>query len=165
MSSIPRLAFSSPSSSSASSSPSSGLAGSRSRALVGAVALAVALLTATLAPGAHAARAAKIRIATVTITNVTVKSTATDAELTVTGRVKLPANTTKQRRRTEVYLTLIGGPGTSEAFTAKLTSKDTFTATHTTKLTGALGLDTIVKIAGKQSGKKIVRTVSVTVSP
>jgi hypothetical protein len=131
------------------------------------LALAVALLTAiALTPAAHAVRAAKARVATtVTITNLTVNSTATDATLTVTGRVKLPVNTAGERRRVEVYLTLVGDSGETvktESFTAKLTSKDRFTATYITKLTGALGLDADVKIAGKQAGKKAVRTISVT---
>jgi hypothetical protein len=136
-------------------------------ALASASALTVALLIAIVVPAAHAAHVAKARVATLRITGVTVKSTTVDANITVTGRVKLPSNTAKERKRAEVYLTLISGTGKSaksEAFTAKLTSKDTFTATYPTTLTGALGLEAVVKIAGKQSGKKVVRTVSVAAS-
>jgi hypothetical protein len=157
MSSTPGSVFSSPSSS------FSSFAGSRSWALASALALAVALLAA-ITTSAYAARAAKAPAAKVTITGVTVKTTTTDAKLTVTGRVTLPSNTAAERKRAEVYLTLVGGAGKSaksEAFSAKLTSKDKFTATHVTTLSGALGLDAVVKIAGRQSGKKVARTISV----
>ncbi len=151
-------------------SSSSGFAGSRSWALAGALALAVALLTAVIVPAAHAARVAKAQVATVTLTKVTVA----DFELTIAGRVSLPpvsastaklrkAKSTGQREHTEVYLTLAGAGKTavSETFQVKLNSKDQFTVVHTTKLTGALGLDVLIKIDGKQSGTKIIRTLQV----
>jgi hypothetical protein len=126
-----------------------------------AVALALSSAIAVVPAGAATARAAKLDLTTVAVKGTTV---------TVSGRVSLPSNTAKERKRAEVYLTIIGDTGTgakAETFTAKLTSKDAFTAKHTTTLTGALGLDVVVKIGGKQSGKKIARTVSVTapVSP
>jgi len=133
--------------------------------IASALALTVALWTTTVVSPAHAATT---RIAKLTITGVAVKSTTGDAKITVTGRVKLPINTAKERKRAEVYLTLSGGAGktaNTEAFTAKLTSKDSFSVAHTTKLAGALGLDAFVKIGGKQSSTRIVRTVSVTASP
>jgi hypothetical protein len=134
-------------------------AGTRPWTIAGASALALTLLSVfALSP----AQAAKAHTASVTLTRVTVDGTA----ITVSGRVRLPSNTASERKHALVYLILIGDSGTAvktEAFTAKLTSKDTFTIKHTTALTGALGLDAVVKIAGRQSGKKIVRTLSVTV--
>jgi hypothetical protein len=109
------------------------------------------------------AQAATAHAATVTLTRVAVNGTA----ITVSGRVRLPSNTASERKHAQVYLTLTGDTGKTaktERFTAKLTSKDTFTVKHTTALTGALGLDAVVKISGRQSGRKIVRTVSVTTS-
>jgi hypothetical protein len=161
MSSTPGSAFSS------SSNPAGPAV--RFRALASSLALVLAFLvsTAILAPATYAARAAKARVAKVTISKVTVTDTTTDAKLTVAGRVTLPSSTASERKRAEVYLTLVGGTGRSaksEAFTAKLTSKDKFTATHVTTLSGALGLDAVVKIAGKLSGKKVVRTVNVATS-
>jgi hypothetical protein len=135
---------------------------SRPRLLASALALAVALWTVAATPSA---RAATTGIAKLTITGVTVKSTTGDAKITVTGRVKLAVNTARQRKRIEVYLTLssdTGGTTKTESFSARLTSKDSFVATHTTNLTGALGLDALVRIGGKQLGRKVVRTVSVT---
>jgi hypothetical protein len=174
MSPLPGFALSSSSSSSSSVSSSSGFAGSRSWMLGGVSALALSLLAALAVPSARAegtpaagAYAAKARVAAVSITGVSVKTSGTDAKLTVTGRVTLPVNTAKERKRAEVYLTLLSGAGESaksEAFSAKLTSKDKFTATHVTTLSGALGLDAVVKIAGKQSGKKVARTISVAAS-
>jgi hypothetical protein len=174
MSSTPGFALSSSSSSSSSVSSSSGLAGSRSWALASALALALALLAAIVASPAHAARVAKAQAAAVRLTKVTVE----DFELTIAGRVSLPpvsastaglrkAKSTTQRQHTEVYLTLTNGTGktaVSEKFAVKLNSKDHFTVTRTTKLTGALGLDVLVKIDGRQSGKKIVKTLEVSVS-
>jgi hypothetical protein len=138
----------------------------RPRALASAAALA--LLTALVAPSAHAfaTRAAIRSAATVTLTQVTVKDTADDAKITIGGRVRLPANTARERKRALVHLTLTGFTGTTlttEPFTAKLTSKDLFTVVHTTKLTGALGLDAVVEIGGRRSGKKVVKTVNVAV--
>jgi hypothetical protein len=162
MSSLPGFAHHS-----SSSSPFSAHAGSRSWALASAVALVVAFLAAIIVPTARAAHVAKVRVAKVTISKVTVTNTATDAKLTVAGRVTLPSNTASERKRAEVYLTLTSSTGKTaktEAFTAKLTSKDKFAATHATTLTGALGLDAVVKIGGKQSGKKVIRTVSIAVS-
>ena len=129
--------------------------------LASALALAVACLTAIVVPSAHAA---KPRAAKVAVTKVTVKSTTTDAKLTVVGHVTLPTNSAREHKRAKVYLTLVSGAGKTEAFTATLTSKGRFTATHTTKLSGALGLDVLVRIAGRQSGKRIVKTVSIVAS-
>jgi hypothetical protein len=124
-------------------------------------ALVVALASVLVVTPAHAAKA---RVAKLAITGVTVKSTAGDPKITVTGRVTLPVNTAKERKRAEVYLTLTAGTGKTaktEKFTAKLDGKDRFSVAHTTQLTGALGLDGLVKIDGRQSGKKLVKTISV----
>jgi hypothetical protein len=107
------------------------------------------MAASSVAP-AHAAQA---KVAKLTITGVTVKSTTGDATITITGGVTLPRNTARERRRAEVYLTLTSAAGKTaetEAFIAKLNSRDRFTATHTTKLS-----------AGKRSGEKIVKTISV----
>jgi hypothetical protein len=121
----------------------------------------VLALTLSSTVSVVAARAATARAAKLALTKVAVDGTT----VTVAGRVSLPSNTASERKRTQVYVTLIGDTGETakaETFSAKLTSKDAFTAKHATTLTGALGLDIVVKIGGKQSGKKIVRTVSVT---
>jgi hypothetical protein len=135
------------------------LAESRPWLLVSALALALVLSIMVAAPSA---RAETTHVAKLTLSGATVKSTTGDATITVTGRVKLPVNTATERKRAEVYLTLTGATGKPQSFTAKLTSRDSFTVVLTTKLSGALGLDAVVKIAGKQSGKKLARTVSVT---
>jgi hypothetical protein len=126
--------------------------------LLACASTSVVMLSTLLAVApAHAARA---RVASVALTRVTV----TGVKLTVTGRVTLPLNTAGERKRTEVALTLTDGPGKLERFTARLNAKDRFTATHVTKLTGALGLGVLVKIAGRQSGRKLVKTISVAAS-
>jgi len=137
------------------------LAESRPWLVAGTLALAVALWTVAAVPSARAATA---KTAKLTLTGVVIKSTTGEAKITVTGRVKLPVNTAKERKRAEVYLTLSGTTGKPRSFTAKLTSKDSFTVALTTTLSGALGLDAVVKIGGRQSGKKVVKTVSVTAS-
>jgi hypothetical protein len=133
----------------------------RSRVLVGLLVGAISLSTASAyAASGHVAKAS---VAKVVVGKVTVKG----AKLTVAGRVTLPVDTAKERKRALVSLTLTGYAGKAkktEAFTAKLTGKDTFTATHTTKLSGALGLSVVVRINGKASGKKVIKTVSVAAS-
>ena len=138
-------------------------AASRSWLLTSTVALAVALAS-TLSAAPAGATKAKAPVAKVTIGKVTVTSTATDPKLTIAGRVALPAKAAKERKRTVVSLTLVGYAGTqkkTESFSAKLSSKDTFSVTHTTKLSGALGLVALVKIAGKPSGRQAVKTITV----
>jgi hypothetical protein len=127
--------------------------------LASTLALVVALWTVAAVPAARAA--ATTGTAKLSLTGVVVKTTTGDAKITVTGRVKLRINTANERKRTEVLLTLSGATGKPESFTSKLTSKDSFTVALTTKLSGALGLDAVVKIDGRQSGKRIVRTLSV----
>jgi hypothetical protein len=139
-------------------------AGARRSLLASTLALAAALMAAS---SVASARAAEAKVAKLRITGVTVTSMAVDPTITVTGSVKLPSNTARERKRAEVYLTLTSGVGKTaetETFSAKLNSRDRFTATHTTKLSGALGLDALVKIAGRPSGKKIVKSISVAAS-
>jgi hypothetical protein len=128
--------------------------------IAGASALALTLLSLlALSP----AQAAKAQTATVSLTRVAVDGTT----ITVSGRVRLPIDTAKERKHAQVYLTLTGDTGTAtktESFTTKLTGKDAFTVKHTTTLSGALGLDVVVKIGGRQSGRRIVRTITVTTS-
>jgi hypothetical protein len=127
--------------------------------------IGVLLLAIAVAPAnaAEARSAAAAHTARVTLTQVAVKG----STITIAGRVTLPANTAKERKRAVVWLTLTSVAGTarqSETFTARLNAKDRFNATHTTKLTGALGLGAIVKIDGKLSGKKTIDTVDVAAS-
>jgi hypothetical protein len=87
--------------------------------------------------------------------------------VTIAGRVRLPVNTARERKRTLVWLTLTSVAGTiehSETFTAKLNTHDRFLVTHTTKLSGALGLGVLVKIGGRASGRKTIDTVEVAAS-
>jgi hypothetical protein len=137
-------------------------------------AFAVALLASTIATAAaiaatpaHAATphratpSAEARLPFVTLTKVTVDG----STIKIAGHVRLPVNSAKERRRTVIWLTLTGNTGAtrkSETFTAKLNDRDSFTATHTTKLAGALGLDVLVKIAGKIAGRKTIHTVNIT---
>jgi hypothetical protein len=106
------------------------------------------------APAAAATPAAKV-----TLSKVSVKG----AKVTVTGSVRLPRDTAANRRKTRVALTLANAKGKHESFSAKLDAKRHFTATKTTRLTGALGLTVVVKIGGKASGRRLVKAVSVTV--
>ncbi len=106
-----------------------------------------------VAPAAVAAPAAKVTVSKVSVKGV---------KVTVTGRVRLPRDTAAIRHRTRVALTLANAKGKKESFSAKLDAKRRFSATKTTKLTGALGLTLVVKIGGKASGKRLVKAVSVT---
>jgi hypothetical protein len=106
---------------------------------------------------------AKASTAKVAISKVTAKGT----KVTIAGRVSLPAslkNTPKNRRKVIVAFTLASAAGKRETFAAKITSKRTFTVTHTTKLAGALDLAAQVKIGGKSSGRKLAKAVKVTPS-
>ncbi len=88
-----------------------------------------------------------------------------DTKVTIAGKVRLPAALTssaKRRKRVTVAFTLAGATGKREAFAAKITAKRTFTVTHRTKLTGALGLTAQVKVGGKAAGRKLVKVVKVT---
>jgi hypothetical protein len=105
-------------------------------------------------PAAAAAPAAKV-----TVSKVSVKG----AKVTVTGSVRLPHDTAAIRHRTRVALTLANAKGKKESFSAKLGAKRRFTATKTTKLTGALGLSVVVKIGGKRSGTTVTRKRAVTI--
>ena len=137
------------------------------RALVSSLpVLAVTVLAAIAVTPAHAAKArlaAKAHSVTVTLTKVAVDG----STITIAGRVRLPVDTARERRRTLVWLTLTSGAGTteqSETFTAKPNAGDRFITTHATKLTGALGLGVLVKIGGRAFGRKAIGTVDVAVS-
>jgi hypothetical protein len=106
-------------------------------------------------PAAVAAPTAKV-----TVSKVSVKG----AKVTVTGSVRLPHDTAAIRHRTRVALTLVNAKGKKESFAAKLDAKRRFSATKTTKLTGALGLTAIVKIGGKRSGAVVTRKRAVTIA-
>jgi hypothetical protein len=93
------------------------------------------------------------------------KLAAGDTKVTIAGKVTLPAaltSTAKRRKKVTVAFALSGATGKGETFTAKITAKRTFTVTHTTKLTGALGLTAQVKVGGKATGRKLVKAVQVT---
>jgi hypothetical protein len=125
------------------------------------VVLPAIAVTPAYAVAAH--RAAHAHTTRVTLTQIAVEG----STITIAGRVTLSANTAKERKRAVVWLTLMSVSGTvrqSETFTAKPTAKGRFTITHTTKLTGALGLGAFVKIDGKVSGKKTIDTVDVAAS-
>lgn len=88
------------------------------------------------------------------------------AKVTITGRVALPGgvtNTPANRGKVTVALALVNTAGKRESFTAKITGARTFTAAHTTKLTGKLNLTALVRFAGKLSGKTITRKNAITV--
>jgi hypothetical protein len=106
-------------------------------------------------PAAVAAPAAKV-----TVSKVSVKG----AKVTVTGSVRLPRDTAAIRHRTRVALTLANAKGKKESFSAKLDAKRRFTATKTTKLTGALGLTVVATIGGKRSGAAVTRKRAVTIA-
>jgi hypothetical protein len=113
---------------------------------------------ATAGPSATTAKK-KATPAKVAITKVAI----TGSKVTVTGSVKLPSklkNTAKNRKKVAVAFTMANAAGKKEAFKASIDKKRRFTARHTTKLTGALGLTTLVKVSGRASGKKLVKTVT-----
>jgi hypothetical protein len=122
----------------------------------------VAALSILSAP-AHASTPAKAPrvVAKVAISKLAVS----DTKVTITGKVTLPAvltSTAKHRKKVTVAFTLATTTGKREAFAAKATAKRTFTVTHTTKLTGRLGLTAQVKVDGKATGKKLTKAVKVT---
>jgi hypothetical protein len=114
-------------------------------------------LVACAVPGVSAQAATPT--AKVTLSQVSAKGT----KVTVAGRVRLPRDTAAIRRKTQVAVTLANAKGKKESFSAKLDAKRRFTATKTTKLTGALGLSVVVRIAGKRSGATVTRKRAVTV--
>ena len=108
-------------------------------------------------PSAAAAEAAPAKV---TISNLTAKGT----KVTIAGRVTLPSNlkgSVKNLKKVTVALTLVGPAGKKETLTTKITSKRTFKLTKTTKLSGTIRLSAQVKVNGKPSGKRLVKTVSV----
>jgi hypothetical protein len=134
------------------------------QALARVLVLTLIALSATVLPAAASAAgpafAAKARGATVTLTKTVVQGTT----ITIAGRVRLPVDSAKARKRTVVWLSLTSvsqGAKHSETFTAKLDAKGRFLATHATNLVGALGLRVLVRIDGKISGKKTLDTVNV----
>jgi hypothetical protein len=87
--------------------------------------------------------------------------------ITVAGHARLPVNSTSERRRTLIWVTLTGGVGAtrkSETFTTRLNRDDRFIVSHKTKLAGALGLDVLARIGGKVSGRKRIGTINVAAS-
>jgi hypothetical protein len=117
----------------------------------------MAVLACAIVSGpAQAAPAAKVSVS---------KVSAKGTKVTVTGSVRLPHATAVIRRSTHVALTLADAKGKKEAFSAKLGAKRHFTATKTTKLTGALGLTAVVKIGGRRSGATVTRKRAVTIAP
>lgn len=110
----------------------------------------------------QAQRAHKAQRPAVTLTSVSVEG----ATITVAGRVQLPHDTAAERRRTLVWLTLTGGSGASrrsETFSARISARERFDVRHATRLTGALGLQAIVRVAGRAIGGKLVDTLDVAV--
>jgi hypothetical protein len=133
------------------------------RRLSAPVVMAVVATLPILGAPAQAATPAKASKAgaKVAISKLAVK----DTKVTITGRVTLPAaltSTAKRRKKVTVAFGLAGTTGKREAFAAKVTAKRTFTVTHTTKLTGALGLTAQVKVDGKATGTKLAKVVKVT---
>jgi hypothetical protein len=117
--------------------------------------LAATVLTLAAAPaGAAAATTARPKA---TLAKVTVKK----ARITVTGTVALPHDTAHIRGLTRVSFTLSGRKGRAERFAAGITATRRFTATHETKLTGALTLKAVVRIAGRAAGPTARTSLSV----
>jgi hypothetical protein len=120
--------------------------------------IALALLTAALgAEDAQAAGAAKATISRVSVGG---------SKVSVRGRVKLPRNTARQRRRTRVLITLTSADRKVERFKkAKINRSRVFKASRITRLTGSLTLAVRVTIGGRQSGKVVKRRVRVAPPP
>jgi hypothetical protein len=119
--------------------------------------IAAAAVLLAFGPSVAAAEAAPAKV---TISNLTAKGT----KVTIAGRVTLPSNlkgTVKNLKKVTVALTLAGPAGKTETLTTKITSKRTFKLTKTTKLSGAIRLSAQVRVNGKASGKRLVKTVSV----
>jgi hypothetical protein len=123
------------------------------RTVIRSLFVSIVALALLVPAGAQAAPAT----AKVTLSKVSVKGT----KVTVAGSVRLPHDTAAIRRKTRIALTLANAKGKQEAFSATLDAKRRFSATKTTKLTGVLGLSVVVKIGGKASGKRLVKTVSI----
>jgi hypothetical protein len=115
---------------------------------------AVVLVCAFVSGPAQAAPAAKVAVSKVSVKG---------AKVTVVGSVKLPRNTVAIRRSARVALTLADAKGKKESFSARLDAKRRFSATKTTRLTGALGLTVFVKIGDKRSGAVVTRKRAVTI--
>jgi hypothetical protein len=118
------------------------------------LALLLALVAAVAAVTASAARA---RVATLVVSRVTV----TGSQITVAGRVSLPPGALARGHRAQVLLTLSSGAGHAERFTAKIAAHDRFKAVHTTRLSGTLSLALYVQIAGRTTGRRLLRSVHV----
>jgi len=103
--------------------------------------------------GAQAAPSAKVTLSKVSVKGV---------KVTVAGSVRLPHDTAAVRRKTRVAFTVADARGKKESFSAKLDAKRRFSVVKRTKLSGALGLSAVVKIGGKVSGRRVVKTISVT---
>lgn len=126
-----------------------------------AVGLLVALpLVAT--PAAHAAAPkAKVKPAKLTLAKLQVRS----ATVVVGGRVSLPSGlkgTAANRKRVRVVVSLSGGTGKPESFSARIDAHRRFAVTRETKLTGKLALAARVTVRGRTSGATLRRTLSVT---
>lgn len=122
--------------------------------------LAAVVIAAALAvPSADAKRAANKPVAKVTLSQVKVAA----QKVTIAGRVTLPVNTARERKRTRVAFTLKDAKRKTERFTVAIDAKRAFKLTRATKLTGKLSLSSQVTIGGKASGKALSRTITVTV--
>lgn len=121
------------------------------------------LATMLLATGLGSTQAAQAaRTTKASITKLTVSNT----KVTVRGRVRLPKNTARMRRRTRVLVTLTSATGKVERFKkVRIDAKRRFNAGGTTTLTGSLTVAIRVTIGGKKSGKVVKRKITVVPLP
>jgi hypothetical protein len=107
------------------------------------------------------ANAAEARAARVIVSQLK----ASGSKITVAGRVQLPVDSAKERRRSRVTITLTATRGTPERWVLGVDSHERFKAIRSTQLSGAVAVAVSIKVAGKTLGKRLVRTIAVPVSP
>jgi hypothetical protein len=120
------------------------------------VAVLLTLLAALVA--VPVAAAAKRRVTTRAVLTLT-KLTASDARLSVAGRVTLPRGSALKRAR--VAFTLTDAKRGRERFSVALDARRAFKLTRATKLTGRLALVARVTLGGTPSGRAVSRSLTV----
>jgi hypothetical protein len=125
-------------------------------------AVALAALSTTVITGPIGLAAAKSSHKTTKTTATTKLTTArvSGAKLAIGGTVTLSPDTVSLRRRVRVTLTL-SRAGKSDRHSLTLSSKRTFSAHWTTKLTGRLRLVAVTTLSGKNLGRQTVRIITV----
>jgi hypothetical protein len=118
----------------------------------------VATVMAVAPAFAAGVRSTNAAAAKAAITSVTVSGT----NISVSGKVRLPRNTSSDRLLARVFLTLTDSAGATERQTAGLSAKRTYRVSWTTTFSGRVKLSAKLTIAGKQVGKRTAKTFTIT---